>query len=76
MQSSRTVIGAVTAGALRGVAFAFRLLADVTKYAGDFFVNLYDLLPFPLLRIEHWLRERRQMADVDQPDEMIINEGV
>jgi hypothetical protein len=76
VQSSRTVIGTVTAAALRGVAFGLRLLADATKYAGDFFVNLYDLLPFPLLWIEHWLREKRQMVDVDQSDEMIINEGV
>ena len=76
VQSSRTVIGAVTAAALRGVAFVLRLLADVTKYAGDLLVNLYVLLPFPLLRIEYWFRERRQMADVDQPDELIINEGV
>jgi hypothetical protein len=76
VQSSRTVIGTVTAGALRGVAFVLRLLADVAKYAGDFLINLYDLLPFPLLWVEHWLRERRQMADLEQPDEMIINEGV
>jgi hypothetical protein len=76
VQSSRTVIGTVTAAALRGVAFVFRLLADVTKYAGEFVVNVYDLLPFPLLWVEHWLRERHQMTDVDQPDEMIINEGV
>jgi hypothetical protein len=76
VQSSRTVIGTVTAALLRGLAFVLRLLADVAKYAGDFFVNLYDLLPFPLLWVEHWLRERRQLADVEQPDEMIINEGV
>ena len=76
VQSSRTVIGTVTAAALRGIAFVLRLLADVAKYAGDFFVHLYDLLPFPLLWVEHWWRERRQMADVEQPDEMIINEGV
>jgi ABC-type multidrug transport system fused ATPase/permease subunit len=76
VQSSRTVIGTVTAALLRGLAFVLRLLADVAKYAGDFLVNLYDLLPFPLLWVEQWLRERRQMADVEQPDEMIINEGV
>ena len=76
VQSSRTVIGTVTAAVLRGVAFVFRLLADVTKYAGEFLVNVYDLLPFPLLWVEHWLRERRQMIDVDQPDELMINEGV
>ncbi len=76
VQSSRTVVGTVTAVSLRGAAFVLRLLADVTKYAGDFFVNLYDLLPFPLLWVEQWLRERRQMMDLDQPDEMMINEGV
>ena len=75
VQSSRTVVGDLVAAILRGLAFSLRLLADVANYAGEFFVNLYDLLAFPLIWIENWLRNRKQEMEME-PSEMIIDEGV
>jgi hypothetical protein len=75
IQSSRTVLGEATAAILRGLAFVLRLLGDISKYAGEFLVNLYDLLAFPLLWVENWLRHRREQMDMDE-SETIISEEV
>ena len=75
VQSSRTVVGEVVAAALRGTAFLLRLLGNVARYSGELLVNLYDLLAFPLLWVENWLRHRKDQMDMDQP-EMIMNEEV
>jgi ABC-type multidrug transport system fused ATPase/permease subunit len=74
IQSSRTVLGEATAGILRGFAFLFRLLGDISKYAGEFLVNLYDLLAFPLLWVENWLRHRREQMDMDEPETIVREE--
>jgi hypothetical protein len=75
VQSSRTVVGETVAAILRGTAFSLRLLGNVAKYAGELLVNLYDLLAFPLLWVENWLRHRKEQMDMEQP-EMIMNEEV
>jgi len=74
IQSSRTVLGEATATVLRGFAFLLRLLGDISKYAGEFLVNLYDLLAFPLLWVENWLRHRREQMDMDEPETIIREE--
>jgi hypothetical protein len=72
IQSSRTVLGEAATAILRGLGFVLRLLGDISKYAGEFLVNLYDLLAFPLLWVENWLRHRRDLDD----SETIISEEV
>jgi hypothetical protein len=75
VQSSRTVVGEIVAAALRGTAFLLRLLGNVARYSGELLVNIYDLLAFPLLWVENYLRHRKEQMDMDQP-EMIMNEEV
>ena len=75
VQSSRTVIGEGMAAILRGIAFILRLLSDVAKYIGEFFVNVYDLLAFPLIWVENLLSKRRHEADTEE-SEMMVKEEV
>jgi hypothetical protein len=62
VHASRTVIGGLFAALLNGLAFAFRLLGNVARYSGEFFVNLYDLTIFPSLWIERLVVEKRRQA--------------
>jgi hypothetical protein len=75
VQSSRSVLGEALAAMMRGLAFILRLLGNVSKYLGEFFVNLYDVLAFPLLWVENWYRNRQEDMDIEQPD-MFLNEEV
>jgi len=75
VQSSRTVMGEAMAAMLRGLAFVLRLLSDVAKYTGEFLVNVYDVLAFPLLWLENWHRNRKQQMDLEEP-ELIAKEEV
>jgi hypothetical protein len=68
IQSSRTVLGRAMVAFLRGIAFLFRLLGDISTYAGEFVVNLYDVIAFPLVWMEKWLRDRRPQMDTEHPD--------
>jgi hypothetical protein len=62
VHASRTVMGGLFAALLNGLAFAFRLLGNVARYSGEFFVNLYDLTIFPSLWIERLVVEKRRQA--------------
>jgi hypothetical protein len=64
VHSSRTVVGSGFAALLRWIAFAFRLLGNISRYLGELFVNLYDLLIFPPLWVENLIKERRHQPDV------------
>jgi ABC-type multidrug transport system fused ATPase/permease subunit len=68
IQSSRTVLGRAMVAFLRGVAFLFTLLGHISTYAGEFVVNLYDVIAFPLVWVEKWLRDRRQQMDTEHPE--------
>ena len=50
--SCRTVLGLVTAGLLRLIAFVLRLLGNVGYYIGRWVVNMYDLIIFPPIWLE------------------------
>ncbi len=52
IDSSRTLVGVVVAGVLRGFAFLLRLVGNIAKYLGEGLINLYDLLIFPPIWIE------------------------
>ena len=75
VQSSRTVVGETVAAIMRGTAFLLRLMGNISRYAGELLVNIYDLLAFPLLWVENFLRHRKEQMDLEQP-EMMMNEEV
>jgi len=52
VSSSRTVLGIVTAGALRLLAFILRLIGNLGYYTGRLVINLYDLIIFPSIWLE------------------------
>jgi hypothetical protein len=52
ISASRTVLGIVTAGALRFLAFILRLLGNTGYFVGRLIVNLYDLIIFPTIWLE------------------------
>jgi len=62
ISSSRTVLGFVLVGLLRGIAFLLRLAGNIASYMGELLVNLYDILIFPPLWIEKLIQSRSQMV--------------
>jgi hypothetical protein len=58
VHSSRTVAGASVAALLRLISFILRLLGNIAYYTGEFLVKLYDLLIFPPLWLENFIRTR------------------
>jgi len=62
VHTSRTVIGTLVVGTLNAVAGTFRVLGNGAEHAGKALINLYDLLVFAPLWIEHRLASRREHA--------------
>ncbi len=52
VSSTRTVVGVVTSGLLRALAFVLRLIGNIARYSGKIVVNLYDLIIFGPLWLE------------------------
>ena len=52
ISACRTVLGILAAGALRFLAFTFRLIGNTGYYIGRLVVNLYDLIIFPSIWLE------------------------
>ena len=67
--SSRTVLGVFLAGLLRWVAFLLRLVGNISRYAGELMVNIYDLFIFPPLWVEKLVHERAQHAKMNPQEE-------
>jgi hypothetical protein len=63
ISSSRTVVGFVLVGLLRGIAFLLRLAGNIASYLGELLVNLYDILIFPPLWVEKLIHSRSQMVE-------------
>lgn len=63
ISSSRTVMGFVLVGLLRGTAFLLRLMGNIASYLGELLVNLYDVLIFPPLWIEKFVHSRAQAVE-------------
>lgn len=70
VQASRTVMGSVVAGLLRGLAFILRLLGNIARYLGEFLVNIYDLLIFPPLWVEKMIHDRGHQTKISPQKEM------
>ncbi len=52
IESSRTVLGTLAVGAMRGLAMVLRLLGNVINYSGSALTSFYDLFIFAPLWIE------------------------
>lgn len=62
IHASRTVLGIVSAGFLRMLAFTFAVLANTSNYLGHLFISIYDLLIFLPLWIEGAVRRGKQSS--------------
>jgi hypothetical protein len=71
VHSSRTVLGVVLEGVLRGIAFLLRLSGNISKYSGQGFVNMYDLLIFPPLWVKSLIREKSQQPKTSPKEEAL-----
>lgn len=58
VHSTRTVIGALVAALLRGLAFGLRLIGNIFRYSGKVLVNVYNLLIFAPLWLESVIRHK------------------
>lgn len=58
IQSSRTVLGMVGVGLLRGLSFLMSLIANGSHYAGAALISIYDLIIFMPLWIEGLIKGR------------------
>ena len=59
VHSLRTVVGIVSVGLLRALAWVLRLVGNVARFAGVAVVNIYDLLIFGPLWIERIVKGRQ-----------------
>ncbi len=57
VHSTRTVMGAVVAALLRGLAFVLRLIGNIFRYTGKVLVNVYTLLIFAPLWLESVIKD-------------------
>ncbi|HXH73216.1 MAG TPA: hypothetical protein VNI58_10415 [Mariprofundaceae bacterium] len=56
IHSSRTVLGMVGVGLLRGLAFVLSLIGNISHYLGQMLISIYDLFIFLPLWIEDLVR--------------------
>jgi len=66
VHSLRTVVGIVSVGLLRALAWVLRLLGNVARFAGVAIVNIYDLLIFGPLWIERIVKGRQTKPEEDE----------
>lgn len=62
ISSSRAVIGIVSAGILRAIAFGFRLIGNTGLYLGKFIISIYDLVIFPTIWLESVIANKHSSA--------------
>ena len=75
ISSSRTVLGIVTAGALKSLAFLLRLLGNIGYYTGRLVINLYDLLIFPGIWLESVLTGPRNKKKEPAPQDLFEDDN-
>ncbi|MBE9537206.1 MAG: hypothetical protein IMF07_08505 [Proteobacteria bacterium] len=59
VHSSRTVLGLVLVGILRGFSFLLRFVGNIAKSTGGILLKVYDLLVFAPLWIEHMITKNK-----------------
>src|SRR3972149_3544452 len=52
VHASRTVMGIVAIGLVRGIAFLLRLIGNISRYTGETLIRIYDLFIFAPLWVE------------------------
>ena len=62
ISSSRMVIGIVTAGILRTIAFILRLIGNTGLYLGKFIISIYDLAIFPTIWLEDLITAKQSSS--------------
>jgi hypothetical protein len=68
INSGRIVLGALLVLTLRGLGFALRVTATLTKEAGKLLGVFYDVLIFAPLAIERWIARARNSAKGAAPE--------
>ncbi len=58
VHSTRTVVGIMGVAFLRAIAFALRLVGNISRYSGKIVVNLYDLIIFGPLWLENTITKK------------------
>ncbi len=72
VHSSRTVLGIAAAAFLRFLAFFCRFLGNISLNAGNFLINVYDLVIIVPLRIDYMFRSGRHPTHKEtKPDKII-----
>lgn len=66
VHSSRTVLGVVLVGLLRGFAFLLRFIGNIAKSASEMLLKVYDLLVFAPLWIEQMITKSK--AEKEKPE--------
>lgn len=66
VHSLRTVLGIISIGFLRALAWMLRLLGNISRFAGVAIVNIYDLLIFAPLWIERMFKGRQTITEEDE----------
>jgi hypothetical protein len=66
IHTGRVVLGQVTAGVLRMVAFAVYLVGTSTEYAGKALKDVYDMIIFLPLKVEQLVVDSRSRVRVDE----------
>jgi len=66
VHSSRTVLGVAAAAFLRFLAFLCRFIGNISMNAGNFVINIYDLVVIVPLRIEQVLHSGRSSGGEDR----------
>jgi hypothetical protein len=78
IHSSRTVLGVVVVGLMRGFAFLLRLIGNIFNHAGELLIRVYDLLAFAPLWIEGMIRgggEEKAPKEKKKKVVKIVEEG-
>jgi hypothetical protein len=68
VHSLRTVLGIVSVGFLRALAWVLRLLGTISRFAAVAIVNIYDLVIFGPLWIERMVKGRQTKIDEDETE--------
>lgn len=68
VHSLRTVLGIISVGFLRALAWVLRLLGTISRFTGVAVVNIYDLVIFAPLWIERMVKGRQTKTDENEAE--------
>ena len=72
INSSRTILGILAVGFLRGVAFVLGLAGNLARSMGDMMIHIYDLIIFGPLWVEGLIRNKAEKTKISQVEEEVI----